>query len=162
VTDMAGEPPVGHVPYNVEVGMSDTDELIAFLRDRLDDEERRITGSGDLGWLTYRRPDGSIAYTIPAALAEDGTWIAVGAVARDFTEAVVVHRESERLAEVNATRKTLDRYESILRPLPADADSVVVGRFTVLMNEYDLRILPSLALPYAAHPDFRDEWRAAT
>jgi Family of unknown function (DUF6221) len=53
------------------------------------------------------------------------------------------------LARVEATQAILDRYERLRHAKPAtDADAV---RWGLLMNEYDLRILPALAEPAAKH-----------
>jgi hypothetical protein len=138
--------------------MTGMDDLVTWLRAQLDDDERRYVGSGTLGWLTYRRQDGSIAYTIPAALAEDGeTWIAVGAVARDYASAVVVHRETEALAEVNAKRRILDRYADALARQGDWEESQIAAH--VCAEEYEGWIIPALALPYVDRPGYREEWR---
>lgn len=86
------------------------DDLVTWLRAMLDEDERRAEGTGDLGWLTYRRADGSMDHTEAASLAgDDETWIVAGREAVGFASAAVVYRESRALAEVEAKRRILDR-----------------------------------------------------
>jgi hypothetical protein len=142
-----------------------TDELIAFLRARLDDEERLAKAAlwaGDERWQVlpgqeqpFRRP-----WQVIDATYEEGL-IQVRAHAADDegVSRFIAHNDPvRRLAEVEAKRRILDRYEHLRQPSP-DADSTAMGRWGVLMNEYDLRILPALAQPYATHPEFRPEWK---
>jgi len=143
------------------------DDLVTWLRAQLDEDERAVTGSGDLGWLTYRRPDGTMAYTVPASLAPDGSWIAVGAVARDFASAVVVSCERERLAEVDAKRQmvalhvpvaggqgfTGDKYGRIDFACQCCGDSDEFG----VAWPCDTVLL--VALPYADRPGYQQEWQ---
>jgi hypothetical protein len=49
------------------------------------------------------------------------------------------------LAECEAKRRIVDMF-----PFEADGDG---------WNEAGAQVLPILALPYADHPDYRDEWR---
>jgi hypothetical protein len=137
-------------------------DLLDFLRAQLDAREREVTGSGTLGWLTYRRPDGSISYTIPAALAEDGTWIAAGQVAKGYASAVIVHREADVLAEVDAKRRIIAMHATGDFPYDPDdgpGDYSWTERCDGCGEATPCLTLRLLALPFAGRPGYRDEWR---
>lgn len=126
------------------------DDLPAFVRRCLDSEQQRIKGSGDLGWLTFRQPDGTMDHTEAASLHGDA-WIVGGRERDGYASAQIVSRESERLAEVEAKRKILASYA-----LFATADDPVGGYASGLRDAVIL-----LAQPYAGRDGWREEWRAA-
>lgn len=115
-----------------------TDDLIAFIRARYDDEERAARRVLDLEsdefeyeyeWSRHSRhkvSGGSGRMSLPGASSP-----------------------TDRLAEVDAKRRILDWLDSVDRI--ADAAEV----FGIDVAE--ARRL--LALPFAQHPEFRDEWR---
>jgi hypothetical protein len=57
------------------------------------------------------------------------------------------------LAECEAKRRIVERASFI------ESFHDQSGSFTIADLEYDEHILPLLALPYADHPNFREEWR---
>lgn len=139
--------------------------LVEFLRERLDERERVVQGSGRLGWLTFRRPDGSMDYTTAASQAgDDSTWVVGGmSLVGGYAKAVVVHDEARVLAEVAAARAILALHDppgsttkarrwcaGCLKPDDPD-----------LFADMPCQHVRLLAQPYANHPDWRDEWRVA-
>lgn len=129
-----------------------SDDLVAWLRVVLDEEDRRLVGSGDLGWLTFRRPDGSMSHTEAACRAGDEVWIVAAAERTGYASATVVHREADRRADLEAKRRIVDVCETDLRQR---GDGALVG--DVDRPTWDVLCL--LALPYADRPGYRVEWR---
>jgi len=119
-----------------------TADLVAFLRARLDEDER-----------IARACDGHTTF--------DGTGIVPGATARGPVMAVLPshvathiarHDPARVLAEVDAKRRIID---GLAEALDRHAD-YITGTFTV---EDVLRLL---ALPYRDHPGYRPEWAPET
>ena len=118
------------------------DELIAFVRRCLDDDERDAKAQQDFeAWVESQRDPTHVDAIVIPPLSQLGS---PGDPARV-------------LAEVNAKRRILDRIESLLRT-PGLPDSAAATRWGILMNEYELRILPALAQPYAGRDGWRPEW----
>lgn len=137
--------------------------LVEFLRARLGELERRAEGSGRVAWLNYRNADGSMHHTTVAAEAGD-EWVVDGQIATGWTSADVIYDEREVLAEVAAKRR-------LIREAFAHA-AVIDGEWGCCHEEEqieagmcpdthvdNLPILRLLALPYADHPDYREEWK---
>lgn len=108
-----------------------TDDLIAFLRARLDDDER-VALSFEVStdtWLCHHCGGSmSSAARLDDHLFETG------------------HREwgpARMLAEVEAKRRILDEAIRLMR------------------YDGEFEFLEMLALPYCDHPDYRPEWRPA-
>jgi uncharacterized protein DUF6221 len=118
--------------------------LVAWLREQLNADEEMLQGSGDLGWITFREPSGEMRYTTAAAAGPDGLWFVDGRERADFASARVVHRESERLADIAAKRKLIDELIEFME-----------GDHAPWNEDY----LKLLAQPYAGREGFRDEWR---
>jgi hypothetical protein len=119
-------------------------ELVQFLRDRLDEDEALAREAPPGPWHVGNAVDPTQpchVHTFPGArLVADGlNWLVAEHIARQHPARV--------LAEVKAKRRRLDQLDSANR---AGHDS------------YDLAsvLLPLEALPYADHPDYRAEWRA--
>lgn len=132
--------------------MNAVDDLVAFLRAVLDQQEAALVAlrehrAGQTPCVNYAGQDPG-SYDRYDSCSEH---LRLGAA--------VDYRDPEfGLAEVEAKRRTLDRYESLLNATSAGGNSAAVGRWSVLMNEYELRILPALAQPYAGRPGWREEW----
>jgi hypothetical protein len=60
------------------------------------------------------------------------------------------------LAEVDAKRRILEYAEQAIAGAAVDDHD---PQRTAPAAEYELYVLPALALPHADHPDYRDEWR---
>jgi hypothetical protein len=129
-------------------------ELFAWLRAQLDDDERVIRGSGDLGWLTFRQPDGSMDHT-EAASYGGGVWIVASEERTGYASAEIVSCESERLAEVEAKRRILAALDAdIMHANPWDGCG---DNCEIKAIEWAVRML---AQPYAGRPGWHEEWRA--
>jgi len=102
-------------------------DLVAFLRARLDEDERHVDAMDDF-WL-----DTNDEFT--------------GDAVRRFTD------EKRVLADIDAKRRILEQCEHTLSyrpPVPrGKAGEWALASATVML----------LALPFADHPDYRDEWR---
>ncbi|MFC8273730.1 DUF6221 family protein [Streptomyces sp. NPDC057271] len=114
------------------------DDLAQFLRARLDEDEQTARRAGD----SFRQigKTGVIVSTEGDRAEECATanWAGIA-------EHIVRHDPARVLAEVDAKRQLIDW---VLRwPMRPHAPSSVDG------------ILERLALPYADHADYRDEWR---
>lgn len=59
------------------------------------------------------------------------------------------------LADIAAKRRIVDAAEQAIARSTADDHDPAAG---MLAAEYSLRVLPALALPFASHPDYRQEW----
>jgi hypothetical protein len=116
------------------------DDLIAFLRDRLDEDEQLARR-----WLV-NVGTGAINVT-PAELPWERIY-----VKRDLdglAEHIARHDPKRVLADVDAKRQIIDEHYPID---PCDAHDANLS--TIPCDTLRL-----LALPYADHPDYREEWR---
>ncbi|ONK09453.1 DUF6221 family protein [Streptomyces sp. MP131-18] len=140
------------------------DDLIAFLRARLDEDEAVARAAGAESWsaMTEETPDGeNIYYTVetrkpPRAVVES---LATGPSAEARIDHMGRHDPARVLAEVDAKRRIAKLYE----------DHERLDRETFEVEGQHARSLSSLraaywdacrhlALPYADHPDYRQEW----
>lgn len=123
------------------------DDLVAFLRARYDEDEQVATaatpgpwvagGIGDFGW-SVSGPSGGVE-------ADDSE------AGRADAEHIARHDPARALAEVAAKRRVLDAWPDSFGQWSADqADAARAMKTAVLLL---------LALPYAGHPDYREEWR---
>jgi acyl-coenzyme A thioesterase PaaI-like protein len=62
------------------------------------------------------------------------------------------------LAEVEAKRRILDRYEDALARQTDPDESQMAADIQV--REYEDWIIPAIAQPYAGQPGWREQWRA--
>jgi hypothetical protein len=135
-----------------------SDDLINFLRARLDDDAAMARSAGAEPWsaMTEETPDGeNIYYTVetrkpPRALVES---LATGPSAQARIDHMGRHHPARVLREVEAKRELLSRYEAM------EAGVLVVTGLESIVSEYRRVILPQLALPYADRPGYREEWR---
>jgi hypothetical protein len=109
-------------------------ELVEFLRARLGEDEQ----AARMRRGTYPRP-------------EDGDWAWTNI--KHAGSALIV-KADRVLREVEARRKMLDE----LYPEVKGADESIEGEWN--SNPYNAdTLLELLALPYADHPDYREEWK---
>jgi hypothetical protein len=123
-----------------------SDDLVAFLRARLDDDEWTARAAKPGPW----HADGGSVY------ATHPTDEVVGYT--DSAEHIARHDPARVLAEVEAKRRLLELHE------PGEMEYVEgdVCMACDLRGEgpyYPCLTLRLLALPHAEHPDYRDEWR---
>lgn len=113
--------------------MSDADGLVAFLRERLDEEEQLANAASHAGLGVDVGPDGKIVSENPDAQDHIATW-----------------NPRRVLAEVEAKRRIVILHGSGSDPCDAhDASYLSIPCDTLLL----------LAVPYAGHPDYRPAWR---
>lgn len=134
-------------------------DLVAFLRERLDERQRDAEGSGLIAWLTYRDPDGRMQYTTVAAATVEvpDHWVSDGREMTGFSSARVVYDEREVLADVEAKRRIVDYRDQAARAVEeAPPGATVVHRAQLIAYDAALR---ALALPHVSHEDYDEAWR---
>lgn len=133
------------------------DDLIAFLRARLDDDEqtaKAATWDEDMsarwqaGSSSYDKRRSSPRWYVMDAY-DDGVIGDVDPQGNDdegVARHIACHDPARVLAEVDAKRRRLELL----------ADAIRRGH-----DDYDIatELLPLEALPYANHPDYKDTWR---
>jgi hypothetical protein len=107
-------------------------DLVEFLRARLDEDERVARQHHLTNWHF----DGIKNHIVN----DDGVTVAI---VRTTQEHIQRHDPARVLREVEAKRRIIDLADSL-------------GYVT---NDAEPAILAALALPYADHPDYREEWR---
>ncbi|MFI6862633.1 DUF6221 family protein [Streptomyces sp. NPDC050421] len=116
--------------------MTPMDDLVQFLRDRLDDDEQTARAAHVPNWSTDGRR--GLHYGV-----EDG-WMADALTTAD-ADHIARHDPARILRDVEAKRRLIDW---VLRwPMRPAPPSSVDG------------VLELLALPYADHEAYRDDWR---
>jgi hypothetical protein len=125
-------------------------DLIAFLRAQLDEDERAARDAGGRNW-------GREAYGCVVDAADNGLIVyGEGTPSREQADHIARHDPVRVLADVSAKRQILNEHR------------VIDGRCHVCTAIHDgharrfrapCPTLRLLALPYADHPDYREEWR---
>jgi hypothetical protein len=128
-------------------------ELVEFLRTRLDEDEQRAKAATPGPWM----PEGDDDTDDEVWTAHDGehgelvgdtvAYVRGGERMRANVAHIARHDPARVLAEVDAKRRIIAECE---RTLAYEDHGHAVAEF----------VLQGLALPYADHPDFREEWRA--
>lgn len=122
------------------------DDLVAFLKARLDEDERAPTpGREALDDLRFELKRGEPYWQHLASRVEDGLDIQT------------VAWEARVRREVAAKRAILARYEDCLARMEDPDYSAATARDQA--REYEDFVLPNLAVPYANHPDYQQEWK---
>lgn len=150
-------------------------DLVAFLRARLDEDERIAQAASPGPWSVRTAEDERADIYAPAsagliahgfdrsavAVGEDGT----GGMSAADAEYIVRWDPARVLAEIAAKRAILDLHELVT---PHDDDDLAPWRESQpglqLCRECDWKPFPCptvrlLAQPYADHPDFDPTWR---
>lgn len=127
-------------------------DLVEFLRARLDRDEQMARACSGVPWKAT--PSGTVS-TDTGDPGTDGSAYVATAENDAYAEHIARHDPSRALAEVAAKRRIVDDYEKqawILgqghRTPELDAAQSVRGT-----------VLRLLALPYAHHPAYQEEWR---
>jgi hypothetical protein len=133
------------------------DDLVQFLRDRLDEDERAARRAGD----SFRQVgETGVIVATEGDRAEEcasANWAGIA-------EHIVRHDPARVLAEVDVKRQLLDEvlaYEAKIDGEWGDchtADAIAAGQCPEIQPK-DITALRLLALPYADHPAFKPEWR---
>lgn len=136
-------------------------ELIEFLRSRLDEDQTAAAGAGADGPHWRGTNDG----IFPSDASRHPGAIVVGPydhLPDELAEHIARHDPARVLAEVNAKRAILDEHQ----PLKIEGDKIAGCQtcswrddMEVLQVEWPCPTVRLLALPYADHPDYRQEWR---
>ncbi|MFD7016168.1 DUF6221 family protein [Streptomyces sp. NPDC059928] len=138
-----------------------TDPLVQFIRDRLDEDSAAATKAGADAWRleAIDRSGGAVFASGERPIAEYDSnperRHAQNQAAADFHQAahIVRHNPARSLVNIDAKRQLLGRYEAM------ESGVLVMTGAESILSEYRRIILPSLAEPYAGHPDYREEWR---
>jgi hypothetical protein len=132
------------------------DDLVAFMRDRLDDDEqaaRRVNSSWrQIGETGVIASDGDRAEE-----CANGNWTGIA-------EHIVRHDPVRVLADIEVKRELIKLHKSAkLSYLPSRERGCVTcstaQAWDAQAGEANCQTLRLLALPYADHPDYRDAWR---
>jgi hypothetical protein len=126
-----------------------TDDLVKFLRARLDDDERDAQA---VGYSTAEAVDGLWDSKF-VQLRGSVTTYNTTELPADLAVHMARHDPARVLAEVDAKRRLLDKTHPELQW----ADSAAEGEWGNY-QEAALDFLKIMALPYADHPDYRPEW----
>ncbi len=143
-------------------------DLVQFLRDRLDDEERTARAATAGPWREHDTHLGQYGYAATVLSGEGNDtdlrawlpsmsqepWDEARNVWADAAH-IAAHDPARVLRNVEAKRSLLDRYEELVSV--GKAQGHVLGGD--VGEEYLHVVLPTLALTYADHPGFREEWR---
>lgn len=143
------------------------DDLVAFLRARLDEdaEAAREAADGDSGdwfvgdkWNVYRAEDEA-----PHGDVEENRLVVYGNVLVQSAH-IARHDPARVLREVEAKRELLDEHGDVN---DGSCGTCVDGQWGYpthggsIPQNYPCKTLRLLALPYADHPDYRPEWAPA-
>jgi hypothetical protein len=143
-----------------------SDDLVAFLRARLDDDEQAARACASAPWEVEIPP--MVHVSVQARRDNKWKWGRLGYVAtveRDEDRAHIARHDPARvLADVEAKRQIVEQHKPAkLSYLPSRERGCVTcstaQTWDAQANEANCQTLRLLALPYADHPDYRDEWR---
>jgi len=141
--------------------MDGMDDLVQFLRARLDEDEQAAAAASDGPWTPWRKARlhglGQLEHAV--MLPGDGIGSRATIVTASWLDAehIARHNPARVLAEVDAKRRILDLHEAAEFEY-ADAD-VCLSCDSGGPLPYPCPTVRLLALPYADHPDYHDEWR---
>lgn len=144
--------------------MTDTDDLIAFLRARLDEDEQVAKAAASGPWSETGRD--SVG---EGMVHSDSTgWAVVGSVKTGYgpdapyanvslnAAHIARHDPARALREVTAKRRIVDAYAEVAefyRPDPGERYETADGHVAALHD-----VVRDLASVYGDHPDYRSEW----
>lgn len=128
------------------------DALVSFVRARIDERWR---GALDAGASAAARAWSAGNEHVDSAegvcVARTGSGDPAADRAR--SEHIARHDPGGVLEALEAERRLLERYELLNAGLVESPDR------DALLSEYRTLVLPLLALHFAGHPDYREEWR---
>lgn len=153
------------------------DELVEWLRARLDEEERIAraatlgpwvqSGIGDYGWtVDFGRPGAGVETADSDQGLADADFIAAHNPARVLRDVEARRQLLADLLSDQHHRNEEDHWYSCAALIDADGeplcfdDSRAPGACDCGRDARVARRVRLLALPYADHPDYRDEWRS--
>lgn len=119
-----------------------SDNLIDFLRARLAEDEQVACATGGRWWQPPAQP----TEVLDSGGGGFNTFL------RSRAAHIARHDPGRALAEVDAKRRIIDRYE---RQVAKAAENAMEEDRAWILGE----ITALLALPHASHPDYNNEWR---
>ncbi|MEU0393794.1 DUF6221 family protein [Streptomyces sp. NPDC006208] len=126
-------------------------ELVDFLRARLDDDEQAARRAGD----SFRQiGETGVIVATEGDRAEECASANWGGIA----EHIVRHDPARVLAEVDAKREILRLHDDSTTALMVASGTVLAGGVKIRRRAYE-DVLKLLALPYAGHEAYREDWR---
>ncbi|GGU54716.1 DUF6221 family protein [Streptomyces lavendofoliae] len=128
-------------------------ELVDFLRARLDEDADTASAASPGPWHVNAESDEVLA--VDDIAVADGFALS-GQQLRATTAHIARHNPARILAEVDAKRQMVDDYA---RNAAAAEAEQCPNEWNGGIDKLGYFVLPLLALPYADHPDYRDEWR---
>ena len=137
--------------------MSGVDDLVAFLRARLDEDSAAAKKAAPEGeaWELDNVPEDSARIEIASPHEWEVVVYDEGRPSRGQAEHILRWQPARVLREVEAKRRIVDEYNEVRRmDRPEPEPEYAVGRAVGLGEAVRL-----LALPYSDHPDYREEWR---
>lgn len=135
--------------------MGGMDDLVQFLRARLDEDEQTAAAASDGPWTPWRRKAllhglGQLEHAVTLPGEGVGSRASIATASWMDAEHIARHDPARVLAEVDAKRRIIVDYERYI----AERRRAMGGWY-----EGGSPILTFLAAVYAEHPDYRDEWR---
>lgn len=141
-------------------------DIAAFLRARYDERQLVLlnVGPARVAWATFRNSDRSMRYTSVVS-ANGDVWVCDGHVVEPDSVQVVFDRDQE-LADIAAKRQIAAMHERTIQFLSSReyCQKCATGDSCDECLDYETQVWPCstlrlLALPYAGHPDYREDWK---
>ncbi|TDC86343.1 DUF6221 family protein [Actinomadura sp. 7K507] len=126
-------------------------DLVEFLRARLARDEQIARACSGVPWKTA--PSGTI-HTDPAEPRDGPEAYVAKAENEAYAEHIARHGPSRTLAEVAARRRIIDDFEKRAWIIEQGHRTAELEAAQAVRED----VLRCLALPYASHPAYRDEW----
>ncbi|MFD3999866.1 DUF6221 family protein [Streptomyces rubiginosohelvolus] len=148
-----------------------TDALVAFVKARLDDDERVACAArddvGEAEWIGSQESGHPWRYQHQGVWGEhDGLCSEAPPVAetasRPVQDHIARHDPARTLREIEAKRQLLDEHQDVN---DGSCGTCVDGKWGYPTHggsspqSYPCRTLRLLALPYSGHPEYKEAWR---
>ncbi|WP_327249880.1 DUF6221 family protein [Streptomyces sp. NBC_01320] len=133
------------------------DDLMKFLRDRLDEDEKMSGTASEGPWSVDNGDYAKLVYGADqSAVLCGGCWGGEASVFESTADAlhIVRHDPARVLAVVEAKRAAIGHYEKLRRFAETERRQEYL-----LVEGAGAVVIKMLALPYADHPGYRDDWR---
>jgi uncharacterized protein DUF6221 len=145
--------------------VSGVDDLVAFLTARLDERQAAAEAADrDLGGARGWWVEDDVTVAVPVSDGTGGTKGAFTVARTDFggrpiAEYIALHDPAAVLADVEAKRRLLALHSPTPGPNPS-CNTCFDGWAAVLeAANWPCASVRLLALPFASHPDYREEWK---
>lgn len=129
-----------------------TDDLVQFIRDRLDEDEQVARLAPGPSWerRDIRSDDGTFVFEEYVAVGDpDRSTVVLSDVDAEVLPFVLRHAPARVLADIEAKRRLANDMADVVGGDYIDDGEPVLAEWVLLL----------LALPFADHPDYRKEWR---